>query len=189
MLDPNLGCKTTGHFDKHRRRPCVQARRAADDHLHGLRAGEVLGRRAGRGAAASAEAGDDVGRVGSRRQAVGQRWIVQHIGQAGQHLQVLVRACGDADHEVDGLTCIPRDASRYLHHGDARAADQLAVLRHAMRDGDAVAEIGVGLLLAAEHAVDVARCNVAVGRQQRPDLADGVFLVPGLGAEADVRGC
>ena len=53
--------------------------------------------------------------------------------------------------------------------------------------GDAVAEVGVFLRLAREHAFDVFRRDLAVFREQRRDLADGLVFVARRRAETDER--
>ena len=66
--------------------------------------------------------------------------------------------------------------------------DQLAVFLHPMRNGDAVAEVGVCLALAAEHALDISRRDMAGVNEHLAGSPDGFFLAPGAHAEADVFG-
>ena len=98
---------------------------------------------------------------------------------------MFVIAGSDADDEVGGFVVFPIDAVRHLQHGDGGFLDEVAALRCAVRDGDAVAEVGVFLRFAREHAFDVFRRDFAVFSKQGRDLADGVRFVPGSGAETD----
>ena len=105
--------------------------------------------------------------------------------EAFQHAEVFVIAGSDADDEVGGFVVFPIDAVRYLQHGDGGFLDEVTALRCAVRDGDAVAEIGVFLGFSREHAVHIGGLDFAVFSKQGRDLADGVRFVPGGGAETD----
>jgi len=61
------------------------------------------------------------------------------------------------------------------------AADQLAIFGHAMRNRDSVAEVGVGLEFAPEHALNVAGRDVAAIDQYAASLTDRVFFIRGTG--------
>ncbi len=123
-----------------------------------------------------------VGGAGQTRRFGG---VAQHAGQVGQDFEVFIGLRRDAHHEVGMLTGIPLDAVRNLEHGDAGMADQAAILWDTMGNGDAVAEEGVGDLLAGKHALDVARLDVPGIDQHLSDLADSLVLVRRPGADAD----
>src|SRR5438105_2150684 len=85
----------------------------------------------------------------SVREAVGGRGVVEHVSECGQDAQVLVALRRDTDDDAHDLPGVPFHALGELYDTDAGAMDEFAVLAHAVRDGDAVAEIGVRLLFAA----------------------------------------
>ena len=88
-----------------------------------------------------------------------------------------------ADDEVNPLPRIPLDARGELRDRDGGLSNQLAVLPEAVGDGDAVAEIGVRLKLAAEHALDVGGGDVAAFDEQTPGGANRLFFILGARAE------
>ena len=98
---------------------------------------------------------------------------------------MFVVAGGDADDEVSGFVVFPIDAVRHLQHGDGGFLDEVTALRCAVRDSNAVAEVGVFLGFTRKHAVHIGGLNFAIFGKQSRDLADGVRFVPGGGAETD----
>jgi hypothetical protein len=101
---------------------------------------------------------------------------------------VLVGLRGDPHHQADLLTRVPFDARGNLQYGDARLADQAAILGDAMGDGDAVTEKRIGDAFPCQHAFDVAGLDVAGSDQQRADLADSLRLVGRTPADANRGG-
>ncbi len=87
-----------------------------------------------------------------------------------------------------GLARVPFQPVGKLQHRDAGLADQVAVLAHAVRNGDAVAEEGVGHRLAAQQAVDVRRVDAPGVGQQPAGGPDGAGLVGGALLQADALG-
>ena len=132
----------------------------------------------------------DVFGVGGFRQAFRNFLVADDGTQALQNRQVFVVAGGNADDEVGGLAfaVFPINAARHLQHGDGGFFDEVAALRCAVRNGDAVAEVGVFLRFAREHAFDVFRRDFAVLGEQRRDLADGLVFVARRRAKADEGG-
>ncbi len=150
---------------------------------------EILGQRLDRGRSSGRGTGGQTLRrcppgrsVRARRAA--SSGSAEHVGQIGQDLQVLVGFGGDADHQIDPITRVPLHAVRHLQHRHARVLDQSAVLGHAVRDGDAVAEIGVGHLLAGQQAVHIAGLDEARVDEQLTDLADRLRLIARARAQA-----
>lgn len=132
----------------------------------------------------------DVFGIGGFRQPLSDRLIADDGAEALQHGEMLIVAGGDADDEVGGLAfaVFPVDAARHLQHGDGGFFDEVAALRCAVRNGDAVAEVDVFLRFAREHAFDVFRRDFAVLGEQRRDLTDGLVFVARRRAKADEGG-
>ena len=76
-------------------------------------------------------------------------------------------------------------AFRRLQDREADLPHHGAVLDHAVRDGDAVAEEGVGDHFAPHHRVDIGRVDAAGGHQHLGGFADRRLLGGGMGAETD----
>ena len=129
----------------------------------------------------------DVFGVGGFRQAFRNFLVADDGTQALQNRQVFVVAGGNADDEVGGLAfaVFPINAARHLQHGDGGFLDEVTALRCAVRDGDAVAKVGIFLGFTREHAVHIGGLDFAVFSKQGRDLADGVRFVLGGGAETD----
>ena len=178
MLDTNLGFKSRRHIDEERRRPRVQPGGADDLHVHMARVGEFLCRYRRFAIALACKTRDDVSGIACFRQSLCFSGVIEHVGQSRKDSQVLIRARRDADHKPHGLAGIPFNAVRHLHDRDAGAMDQLAVLLHAVRNRDPVAEIGVRLLLSAKHALDVSGRDVAGFDRTCPAarMASSLFL-------------
>jgi hypothetical protein len=121
-------------------------------------------------------------------QALRQLGVAEHLGQAAQHRDVLVALGGDGDHQPRPVIAVPAHAVRHLQHGNGGGRDQAAVAALPVWDGDAVAEEGIGLLLAPEHAVRIGRRDGAGIGQELRGLADRRLLVGRSGAEMDAVG-
>jgi hypothetical protein len=119
----------------------------------------------------------DLLRIAGVREALSLRGIAQHVGQIGQNLQVLVRACGDAHDQMHPLTGVPFHACGDLQYRYAGFPNQIAVLGHAVWDSDAVAEKGIGHPFPRQHAVGIGRCDAAGIDQELGHLADRIGLV------------
>ncbi len=91
----------------------------------------------------------------------------------------------DPDHDAHGLAFVPFHAVRQLDDGDAGLVNQFAILGHPVRDRDPVAEIGVRLAFAAEHALDVTGSDMPGVDQDLAGGADRLFLGLRLHAEPD----
>lgn len=186
MAHPDGSLKALGDAHQGRGRAGVQAVRATDDQVQVV--GEVrrqgLRCRPRRRRCAGGQTLLDIRGIGGLGQARGLIGVAQDIGQVGQDLQVLVGLGGDPHHQVDAVTRVPLHACRDLEHRHAGLFDQVAVLGHPVRDGDAVAEEGVRHLLAGQQAVHVAGLDEPGIDQDLADLADGVGLVGRPSAEA-----
>ena len=179
----NAGRQRTGDLDPVGGGPCVQAGRVIDgpvealaqvaDRAGGGRPGGVLGQRCG-----------DVRLAARGAELFEARLVLDQAGEAAQHRDVGVRLRGDGDHEMRGLAVVPRDAARDLEHGEPALPHEVAVVDHAVRDDDAVAEIGVRHSLPAQHAGAVGPVDAAGGGEQPGGLADRGLLARGSGGEA-----
>ena len=81
------------------------------------------------------------------------------------------------------LTRLPSHTFTELHHGNTRVHDQVAVLRHPVRNRNPCAEKGIGDLFAPEHAVNIVGSDIARVHQQLPCQANRCVLATGLGNE------
>ena len=186
MTHANLGLELLRQFDKGGRRAGMQAGGAGQRDIDPqLEIVFSLRHHRHRLAAWLGQPLDDVLNPNGARQPLHRFRVVQHIGQIGQQFDVLIGTGGDGHHQIHGLALIPAHASGKLGHRNTGVHDQVAILRQTVRDGDAVAEIGVGHLLAQQHAVDIAGLHVAAIHQQTAGNADGFGLVARLGGEAD----
>src|SRR3954454_11405518 len=88
-----------------------------------------------------------------------------------------MRRGGDADDEMRDLAGIPLDPVPHLQDGEAVATDHVAVLAHAVRDGDGMAEEGVRRLLPPAHAAGIAGLDAAGGSEELARLGNGRRLV------------
>ena len=95
-----------------------------------------------------------------------------------------VRPCGDGHDQRRALARVPFDAVPHLQDRDAVAQDQVAILDHAMGDGDPLAQIGVRGGLAPLHAGAEAGLDAAIGHQQRGSLGNRIGLVRDAGIQA-----
>ena len=91
----------------------------------------------------------------------------------------------DPDHDAHGLAFVPFHAVRQLDDGNAGLVNQLAILAHPVRDRDPVAEVGVRLAFAAQHALDVTGSDMPGVDQDLAGGADRFFLGLRLHAEPD----
>src|SRR5712691_1876668 len=98
---------------------------------------------------------------------------------------MLVRFRGDADDQPNELPLVPFHAVRHLDNRNTRLMNQLPVFLHAVRNGNAVAEVSVRLLFPAEHALDVARGDIAGLDQDAAGRADRFFFVFRADAKAN----
>ncbi len=106
--------------------------------------------------------------------------------QLTQQRQVLVGAGGNADRHIGDLAVAPGDALRELENLHAGFQHLIAGVGGAVRNGDAIAEIGGGLQLARQHAVHVTGADAARFGQGGGHLADGLLLTVGSGAQMNV---
>ncbi len=128
--------------------------------------------------------GDDRARVGGANQAVESRLVLQQAGEAAQDVEVGVGLGGDGDDQANCLAFVPRHAVRDLQDGQPDLTHHGAVFDHAVGDGDAVAEKGVGRRLAPHHRFDVGGIDPPGGDEHLSGFADRRLLVGGAGAEA-----
>ncbi len=112
--------------------------------------------------------------------------LAQGAGQQLQQVQVLVRTRGDADGQVDDLPVAPVHAFGEMQQAHAGAAHEVAGLRSAVGDGDALAEVGGALGLAGLEPGEVARLDQAVGLQGLAEQFEGGRLVRGPLLHADL---
>ncbi len=99
---------------------------------------------------------------------------------------MLVRFGGDSHNEMRHLSRSPLDSLGQLDDGDAGRTDQLTVLRHSVRDGNAVTQIGVRLPFSPDHALDVAGLDEARFYQHLAGSANGFVLVRGASTDPNV---
>ena len=99
---------------------------------------------------------------------------------------MLVGTGSDADRHIGGLAFAPGDALRELEHLHAGFQHQIAGIGGAVRNGDAVAQIGGRLQFALQHAVHVTGADAAGFGQGGGHLADGLLLIGGSGAQMNV---
>lgn len=129
----------------------------------------------------------DLAGIARGRQAVHQGVVAHQAGQAAQHRDVFVRRGGNGHHQARLLGIVaPAHAARHLQHGQAGAQHEVLVFHHAVRNGQALAQEGVGDFLALQQAVGVGRLGMAGLGQQGASGAHGVFSVVGRGAQADL---
>ena len=114
------------------------------------------------------------------------RIIAQHMRQLTQQAQVLVAAGSDTDCHVSNLTVAPHHTLRELINLNAGFQHLIAGVRCTVRNGDAIAEESGGLLLARQHAVNVAVRDITRLHKGSGNLANGLFFVPGLSARVDI---
>ena len=184
----HAGGKAPGRFHPLLGRARVQAVGVGHEPVKAL--GKVA-RRGGigsRGGGALLEGGQDVVGVLRGGQLVQRGLVLQQAGEAAQQRQVLVRLRGDGKDERGALLGIPGHALRHLQHGNAGARNHVAIGNLPVRNGHAVAQKGVGRLLARQQAVDIGGGDAACIGQQLPGLADGLGLVGGGSAQADELG-
>jgi hypothetical protein len=128
------------------------------------------------------QARDDVQRISGGGQAVHGLRVIEHIGEVGEQFDVFVRAGGDGHHQIHRFALMPLHAVGKLADRDTGPQDQVAIPGQSVRDGNPVAQIGVGHLFAQQHAVDVTRLHVAGIDQEVAGDADrlGLVLCPGV---------
>ncbi len=80
----------------------------------------------------------------------------------------------------------PLHSFRQLDDGNARGSDQLAILGHAVRNGNAVAQIGVRLTFPPDHAFDIAGFDEARFDKDLTCGANGFVLTCGASTNPDV---
>jgi hypothetical protein len=116
--------------------------------------------------------------------------VLDQAGEPPKHRDVRVGLGGDGDHEMGHLPVVPEHPLRHLQHGEPAPADQVPVLDHAMRDDDAVPEIGVRHGFPPQHALAVGGIDAAGGHQKLRRLANrGLFGGgPGGAAHEDAGG-
>ena len=119
-------------------------------------------------------------------QLFGSRRIVEDIGECCQNAEMLVGFGRDSHNDVRNLAWPPLDSLRKLNHGNSRCADQLAVLGHAVRNRDSVTEVGIGLPFATDHALDVARLDIARFYENLSGSSNGFVLVRGARTDPNV---
>ncbi len=105
-----------------------------------------------------------LGRAGPA-QRLGQVGFTEGTGQQLQQAQMFVGTGGNADGQVDDLAIPPVHTFRELQQAHAGGEHQLARLRGAMRDGDALAKKRRALRFARLQAVEITVGNQAVGNQ------------------------
>lgn len=186
--DEHVGIEPLGGLDERGRRARVQPVRTGHHGVGGEIEIRLFGRRDVHLPPLGAQRGDHVERIAGDREAADQLVVVQDVGEIAENFDVLVGLRRDADNDVRGLSWQPGDPGGHLEDGDAGALDQRAVFRQAVRDRDALAEIGVGHLLARQHALGIAWLDAARADQQLGDLADGALFRRGLRAHLNVGG-
>ena len=187
MADLHPRGKATRGFDPLRGRAGVQATRVFQ--RQGALLGEVGARSVGGGRGCVAgECGDKLFSILRGEELPQTRIVIQQPCQPAQQRDVLVRLRGDGKYQVRRLARVPLQPVRKLQHRNARLADQVAVLAHAVRNGDAVAEKRVGHGFAAQEAVDIGGIDAAGVGQQLAGSADGAFLVGGALLQTDAFG-
>ena len=180
--DAQDGAGAAGSVDPVRGGPRVQAVRIIADpgetlgEIDGRGGGDALHRRVGQG-------GDDLAGVGRARQGVERGLVLHEAGQAAQYGDVGVGLGGDGDDEAGGLALVPDDPFGDLQDREANLPHHGAVLDHAVRDGDAVAEESVGDRLAPHHRVDIGGVDAAGRHQHLGGFADRRLLGGGVSAE------
>ena len=152
------------------------------------RGGDAFHRRVG-------ERRDDLAAIGGAREGVERGLILHQTGEAAKDVDVGVGLGGDSDDEARGLAFVPDDAFGDLKDRKPDLAHHGAVLDHAVWDGDAMTEKGVGDRLAPHHRVDIGGIDAAAGDQHLGCFADRRLLGGGAGGEAhefggeDLRTC
>ncbi len=179
-LDP--GRAGPGHLDPVGGRPCVQAGRVIDGPVEAL---AQVARRAGgaRRRRVLAERRGDVGFLRGGAQLLEARLVLDQAGEPAQHRDVGVGLRGDGHHEMRRLAVVPRDALGHLQHREPALADEVPVIDHAVRDHDAVAQIGVRHRLPGQHARAVGGLDAARRGEELGGLADRRLLGGGSRAE------
>ncbi|MOA18808.1 hypothetical protein D3C78_1391490 [compost metagenome] len=99
---------------------------------------------------------------------------------------MFVGAGGNADHHKGGLAFAPLNALRELEYLYAGIQHQFTGIGSAVRDGDAVTQIGGGLQLALQHAVHVGGADAAGFGQCGGNLLDGCLLAAGSCAQVNI---
>ena len=126
--------------------------------------------------------------VGVRRagQRLGHAVAIQHVRELTQDVEVFVGLRGDRHQQVHPGAVVPRDALRKLQHAHARGAHVAPALRRAMRNRDAVAQIGGGLCLAGKQALAVFGRHTAGFDQRGGGLVQRRAPVSGAATQPDI---
>ena len=103
-----------------------------------------------------------------------------------KHAQMLIRFGGDSDDEMRDFSRSPFDSLGQLDDGDARRADQFAILCHSVRDRNPVAQIGVRLAFPPDHAFDVTGLDEARFYQDLTGRTNGFVLIRGACTDSNV---
>ena len=99
---------------------------------------------------------------------------------------MFVAAGSDTDGHIRHLTVTPENTLRELINLHPGFQHLIAGVCGAVRNSDAIAEEGRGLLLTRQHAVDVAFSHIAGLHKGSGNLTNGLFFVPGLSARVDI---
>ncbi len=182
--DPDRPAEALGAGDPGCRRPRMQPRRIVEDPVEAR--GEV-GRSAfgGRLDLPAGQRARDHAGVGLDCEPGEQRVVLDDAAETPEDAEMRVRRGGDRDHQPDVLADVPVDAARDLEHRDAVPAHHVPVFAEAVRDGDAVAKIGVGDAFPVDHARGIAGIDGAGRDQELAGLADRRALVRRAGGEPD----
>ncbi len=99
---------------------------------------------------------------------------------------MFVAAGGNSDSHISHLALAPHHTLRELINLNAGFQHLVACVGRAVWNGNAIAKEGRRLLLASQHAINIAFSHIARLHKGSGNLANSLFFIPGLRGRVDI---
>ncbi len=115
-------------------------------------------------------------------------FVIQSVGQAGDHLDMFIVTCGDTNDQAGNIVFFFTEAHAFRVLAEHHAGFQYAVFgfNRTVRHCDGLTEVSRGQFFAVQHRLDVFWLNVAAFHQLLTGKANRFFFVSGFTAEEDI---